>query len=169
MRIKTIRLKCLSLEDPICQSTQADRPSQSLFLRVMEKKAALTLEEEIAELKDEIARCWSRHDGTQDDELKKTYAATINTRAASLLLLQQREERQLLAQQQQQQINPGSHLNHILHIFFSFWLSYSDPATVQTPIFGSLDAFIPMLDEVIRQQKSMMDTQKSLMEQQKGS
>jgi predicted DNA-binding protein (MmcQ/YjbR family) len=85
----------------------------------MEKKAALTLEEEIVELKAEIARGWSRHDGTEDDELKKTYAAIIKTHAESLLLLQQeqREERKLLAQQQQQQINPGSHLNHILHIF----------------------------------------------------
>jgi predicted DNA-binding protein (MmcQ/YjbR family) len=142
-----IRLKCLSVEDPIL-SVHTDSPTfTSHFLRVMEKKAALTLEERIALLEDEIACCWSYHNGTQDDELKKTYAATINTRAASLLLLQQdqREERQLLAQQQQQQINPGSHLNHILHIFL-FLALISDPATVQTPVFGSLDAFIPMLD-----------------------
>jgi hypothetical protein len=76
----------------------------------MEKKAALTLEERIALLEDEIACCWSYHNGTQDDELKKTYAATIKTARDSILLLQQdqREERQLVAQQQQQQTNPAS-------------------------------------------------------------
>jgi hypothetical protein len=36
----------------------------------MEKKAALTLEERIALLEDEIARCWSRHDGTQDETIR---------------------------------------------------------------------------------------------------
>jgi hypothetical protein len=88
----------------------------------MEKKAALNLEEEIAELKAEIVRCWSRHDGTEDDELKKTYAAIIKTHAASfdklLLLLQQRDERKLLAQQHQKQpSNSGSNF-----IIFSTYL-----------------------------------------------
>jgi hypothetical protein len=80
----------------------------------MENSAVLTLK---ADLKDEIARCWNHHDGTQDDELKKTYAAIIKTARETsdklVLLLQQREERQLLAQQQQHQTNTGRHLNHI--------------------------------------------------------
>jgi hypothetical protein len=86
----------------------------------MEKKAALTLEEEIAELKETIKANDVEYRATQDPQERRDLLTLLNTRAASfdklVLLLQQREERQLLAQQQQQQTNPGSHLNHILNV-----------------------------------------------------
>jgi hypothetical protein len=84
----------------------------------MEKKAALSLEERIAELEESIRANDVEYRATQDPQERRDLLTLIKTRAASLLLLQQdqREERQLLAQQQQQQINPGSHLNHILNV-----------------------------------------------------
>jgi hypothetical protein len=79
----------------------------------MEKKAALNLEEEIADLNDKIRGYETKLENAEADnrsDREERYTALINKARGTLdnLILLQREERQLLAQQQQQQTNPAS-------------------------------------------------------------
>jgi hypothetical protein len=73
----------------------------------MEKRAALTLEEEIADLNDKIRGYETKLENAEADnrsDREERYTALINKARGTLdnliLLLHQREERQLLAQQQ---------------------------------------------------------------------
>jgi hypothetical protein len=73
----------------------------------MEKRAALNLEEEIADLNDKIRGYETKLENAEADnrsDREERYTALINKARGTLdnliLLLHQREERQLLAQQQ---------------------------------------------------------------------
>jgi t-SNARE complex subunit (syntaxin) len=78
-----IRLKCLML-----LSVHTDRPTfTSHFLRVMEKKAALTLEEEIADLNDKIRGYETKLEKAEADnrsDREERYTALINKARGTL-------------------------------------------------------------------------------------